>query len=150
VALCRAPLYPLPQQSRHWQSCHTHIRIHTTLFRMFFHTSRFMPLHFPLLKTNCMYKQVQAHTRSINIHHNRCRVLAPMVSRSKITDMASGVEVEQQDTECRLRARSAFRENVNGNGVARWSGSPTPGGHAVVPTAGITNAVGMRGAGDAA
>ena len=65
-------------------------------------------------------------------------------------DMASGAEVGQQDTQCRLRARSAFRGNVNGNGVARESGSPTPGGHAVVLTVGITNAVGMRGAGDAA
>jgi hypothetical protein len=65
-------------------------------------------------------------------------------------DMASGAEVGQQDTQCRPRARSAFRENANGIGVARWSGSPTPGGHAVVPTAGRTNAVGMRGAGDAA
>lgn len=64
--------------------------------------------------------------------------------------MASGVEVGQQDTQCRLRAKSTFCENVNGDGVARWSGSPTLGGHAVVPTAGITNAVGMRGAGDAA
>src|SRR5260221_3428885 len=122
VAPCRAPLYPLLQHSRHWQSCNTHIRIRTTLFRMFSHTSRFMALlHFPLPKTNCMYKQVQAHTRSINPHHNRCRVLALMVSRSKIMDMASGVEVGQQDTQCRLRARSAFRENVNGNGGARWS-----------------------------
>lgn len=65
-------------------------------------------------------------------------------------DMASGVEVGRQDTRRRLRARSAFCENANGDGVARWSGSPTPGGPAVVPTAGITNAVGMRGAGDAA
>jgi hypothetical protein len=72
-----------------------------------------------------------------------------MDSRSKITDMASGVEVGQQDTQCPLRARSAFCENVNGDGAAKWSGSPTPGGHAVVPTAGITNAVGMRGAEDA-
>jgi len=141
VAPCRAPRYPLLllQRSHHWQSYHTHIlRIHTTLFRMFFHNSLFMALHFLLRKRNCMYKRVRVHTQFINPHPNRCRVLALMVSRSKTMGMALGVQVGR-GTQCHRRARSAFlRESVNGSGVARWNVSPTVGGRAVVRTAGTT------------
>jgi hypothetical protein len=64
-----------------------------------------------------MYKH-QGHTRSINNCHNLRRVQALMVSRSKTLDTALGVQVGR-GTQCRLRAKSAFRESVNGNGIAR-------------------------------
>lgn len=89
----RAPRCLVLQRSHHCQSCNTHTRIHITLFHLSFHNSRCIPLRFPLRKTTYMFKPARAHIRSINLHHNRCRVPALMVSRSKITDMALGVGV---------------------------------------------------------